>query len=213
MAAVMTLPSRPARVVVGVSGATGTVLAMTVLRMLGDAGVERHLVVSPSARRTAAWELPDERLDSHAEVVHSWRDIGATLASGSFLFDAMLVVPCSVKTLASIASGISDNLLIRAADVALKERRPLVLCVRESPLHLGHIRAMAAVTEFGAIVAPPMPAFYTHPLSLDEVVTHISARLLSLVGIGVPSAPTWRGDRGPQCEGQVRGSPTDSPHA
>ena len=186
--------ARPHRIVVGVSGATGSPLALRVLEMLGDAGVERHLVVSPSARRTAAHEIPGVRLSDHAEVHHSWRDIGAPIASGSFPFDAMLVVPCSVKTLSGIATGLADNLLTRAADVALKERRRLVLAVRETPLHLGHLRAMASVTEFGAIVAPPMPAYYVRPQSVEDITDHACARLLSLVGIEVPGAAVWTGE-------------------
>jgi flavin prenyltransferase len=188
--------ARPLRIVVGVSGATGSPLAKRVLEMLGDAGVERHLVVSPSARRTAAHEIPGVRLADLAETHYSWRDIGAPIASGSFPFDAMLVVPCSVKTLSAIATGVTDNLLTRAADVALKERRRLVLAVRETPLHLGHLRAMATATEIGAIVAPPMPAYYLRPQSIGEVTEHICARLLALVGIEVAGAPVWSGEPG-----------------
>ena len=169
-------------------------LAVRTLELLGAAGVERHLVVSPSARRTAAYELPGVRLDRHAEVVHGWRDIGASIASGSYPVDAMLVVPCSVKTLSSIAAGVSENLLLRAADVTLKERRRLVLCVRETPLHLGHLRAMVAVTEIGAIVAPPMPAFYTAPGSVADLVDHMVGRMLSLIGVPVPGTAQWQGD-------------------
>jgi 4-hydroxy-3-polyprenylbenzoate decarboxylase len=183
----------PRRVIVGVSGATGTALAVRALQMLGAAGVERHLVVSPSARRTAAYEMPDVKFERDAEVVHQWRDIGASIASGSYPVDAMLVIPCSVKTLSAIAAGVSENLLVRAADVTLKERRRLVLCVRETPLHLGHLRAMVTATEIGAIIAPPMPAFYTAPESLDDVVDHIVARMLSLIGVHVPGAPPWEG--------------------
>jgi polyprenyl P-hydroxybenzoate/phenylacrylic acid decarboxylase-like protein len=192
--------ARPHRIVVGVSGATGSPLALRVLEMLGDAGVERHLVVSPSARRTAAHEIPGVRFADHAEVHHSWRDIGASIASGSFPFDAMLVVPCSVKTLSGIAMGLSDNLLTRAADVALKERRRLVLAVRETPLHLGHLRAMATVTEIGAIVAPPMPAYYVRPQTVEDITDHACARLLSLVGIEVPGAAVWTGEPRAACD-------------
>ncbi|KAB8191678.1 UbiX family flavin prenyltransferase [Nonomuraea phyllanthi] len=182
----------PRRVVVGVSGATGTALAVRALQLLGAAGVERHLIVSPAARRTAAYELPEATFD--AEVVHNFRDIGASIASGSYPVDAMIVIPCSVKTLGAIASGVSENLLVRAADVTLKERRRLVLCVRETPLHLGHLRAMVTATEIGAIIAPPMPAFYSMPESLDDVVDHIVARALSLIGVHVPGAPPWQGE-------------------
>lgn len=184
----------PRRVVVGVTGATGSPLALRVLQMLGDAGVERHLVVSPAARRTAAHELPGVSLRDHADVHHSWRDIGAPIASGSFPFDAMLVVPCSVRTLSAIATGISDNLIARAADVTLKERRRLVLALRETPLHLGHLRMMTTVTEIGAIVAPPMPAYYVRPQSVEDLTDHTCARLLSLVGVDVPGAVVWTGE-------------------
>jgi 4-hydroxy-3-polyprenylbenzoate decarboxylase len=197
----VTAPARPQRIVVGVTGATGSVLALRVLQMLGDAGAERHLVVSPSARRTAAYELPGVRLRDHADVHHSWRDIGAPIASGSFPFDAMLVVPCSVKTLSGVATGMSDNLITRAADVALKERRRLVLAMRETPLHLGHLRMMTTVTEIGAIVAPPMPAYYTRPRSVEELTDHTCTRLLSLVGIEVPGAVVWTGE--PRGDGDV----------
>jgi 4-hydroxy-3-polyprenylbenzoate decarboxylase len=125
-------------------------------------------------------------------VVHNFRDIGASIASG-YPVDGMIVIPCSVKTLGAIASGVSENLLVRAADVTLKERRRLVLCVRETPLHLGHLWAMVTATEIGAIIAPPMPAFYSNPESLDDVVDHIVARALSLIGVHVPAAPPWQG--------------------
>jgi 4-hydroxy-3-polyprenylbenzoate decarboxylase len=177
-----------------VSGATGTALAVRVLELLGESGAESHLIVSPAARRTAAYELPDARLDDLADVVYPWRDIGASIASGSFPVDAMIVVPCSVKTLSSIASGVSNNLIGRAADVTLKERRRLILSVRETPLHLGHLRSMAAVTEYGAIVAPPMPAFYAQPATVQDIVDHSAARLLSLIGIEVPNSTQWQGD-------------------
>ncbi|MBC6460508.1 UbiX family flavin prenyltransferase [Actinomadura sp. HBU206391] len=193
----------PYRVIVGVSGATGTALAVRTLELLGAAGVERHLVVSPAAKRTAAYEMPEARLEEHAEVVYPWRDIGATIASGSYRVDAMLVVPCSVKTLSAIAAGVSENLLVRAADVTLKERRRLVLCVRETPLHLGHLRAMVTATEIGAIVAPPMPAFYTSPGSVEDVVEHIVTRMLSLIGVHVPGASEWQGDH-PAASGRPR---------
>ena len=183
------------RVVVGVTGASGTALALRVLELLNQVGAESHLVVSPSAKRTAAYEMPGARLEDLADVVYPWRDIGAPIASGSFPFDAMLVVPCSVKTLSSIASGVSENLIGRAADVTLKERRRLVLSVRETPLHLGHLRSMAAVTEYGGIVAPPMPAFYVHPQSVQDIVDHSASRLLSLIGVEVPGRAIWEGDR------------------
>jgi 4-hydroxy-3-polyprenylbenzoate decarboxylase len=191
----------PRRVIVGVSGATGTALALRTLEMLGTAGVERHLVVSPAARRTAAYELPDAEFEKHAEVVHNFRDIGASIASGSYPVDAMVVMPCSVRTLSAIASGAAENLLVRAADVTLKERRRLVLCVRETPLHLGHLRAMVTATEIGAIIAPPMPAFYIAPESVGDLVNHTVARTLSLIGVEVPGADPWLGTAPSRADG------------
>ncbi|MFD0851308.1 UbiX family flavin prenyltransferase, partial [Actinomadura adrarensis] len=162
--------------------------------LLGAAGIERHLIVSPAARRTAAYEMPDVEFDKHADVVHHHRDIGASIASGSYPVDAMLVIPCSVKTLGAIAAGVSENLLVRAADVTLKERRRLVLCVRETPLHLGHLRAMVTATEIGAIIAPPVPAFYTAPESVDDLIDHSVTRMLSLIGVEVPGTAQWQGE-------------------
>jgi polyprenyl P-hydroxybenzoate/phenylacrylic acid decarboxylase-like protein len=182
------------RIVVGVAGASGTVLASSVLSLLGAAGVERHLVVSPAAKRTGLFELPALRLESLAEVIYSWRDIGAPIASGAFPTDGMIVVPCSIRTLSSIAYGITDSLISRAADVTLKERRRLVLSVRESPFHLGHLRAMIAVTEAGAIVAPPVPMFYGKPETVPQLVEQMSGRLVSLLGIANSAAPPWLGD-------------------
>ena len=185
---------RRPRVVVAVTGATGSVLAREVLRKLGERDVERHLVVSSAGRRTARYEVPDVQLEGLAEHSYGWRDIGARLASGSFQVEAMIVVPCSANTLSSIAHGISDNLITRCADVTLKERRRLVLCFRETPLHLGHIRAMELVTSMGAVVMPPVVAYYTHPASLDEVNDHIATRLVGLVGFDLPTDYQWQGE-------------------
>jgi polyprenyl P-hydroxybenzoate/phenylacrylic acid decarboxylase-like protein len=192
------------RLVVAVTGASGTMLARSVLLGLGEAGIERHLVLSAAGHRTASFELPGEPLSKLAEVVYSWRDIGAPIASGSYPTDGMLVVPCSIRTLSSIAYGISDTLLTRAADVTLKERRRLVLSVRETPLHLGHLRAMVAATEAGAIVAPPMPAFYDRPATVDELVDQMAARLLGLFGVPLPGASRWAGDGRRTEAGQAR---------
>ena len=189
----MTASARPSRLVVGVTGATGAAVAEQVLTLLDGSGVERHLVVSPSGRRSATYELGRD-LEPLADEVHPWKDIGAPLASGSFRFDAMVVVPCSVRTLSDIAYGHTDNLISRAADVALKERRRLVLGFRETPLHLGHLRAMTAVTEAGAIVAPLMPAFYLRPVSTHEIVTQLAHRLLDLAGFPVEGAAEWTGE-------------------
>jgi polyprenyl P-hydroxybenzoate/phenylacrylic acid decarboxylase-like protein len=184
----------PPRVVVGVTGATGAAVAASVLRVLGELGVERHLIVSPSGRRSALFEIGQEPLEFGADHVHRWRDIGAPVASGSFPFDAMAVVPCSVRTLSAIAYGHADNLIARAADVTLKERRRLVLAFRETPLHLGHLRAMTAVTEAGAIVAPLMPAFYTRPATVADIVDQMAYRLCDLLGFRSPAAPVWTGE-------------------
>lgn len=189
----MTSPSPTSRLVVGVTGATGAGVAERVLTLLDGSDVERHLVVSPSGRRSANYELGRD-IEHLADVVHPWKDIGAPLASGSFRFDAMIVVPCSVKTLSDIAYGSTDNLIARAADVALKERRRLVLGFRETPLHLGHLRAMTAVTESGAVVAPLMPAFYLRPASVDEIVTQLAHRLLDLAGFPVDGQAEWTGE-------------------
>ncbi len=188
------IPARRCRIVVGVTGASGTLLAQAVLSLLGSSGVERHLVVSPAARRTALFELSSPELESLAEVVYGWRDIGAPIASGSFSTGGMIVVPCSIRTLSSIAYGITDSLISRAADVTLKERRRLVLSVRESPFHLGHIRAMAAATEAGAIVAPPVPMFYGKPKTIEEMAAQMAGRFVSLLGIPNAAEHEWPGD-------------------
>lgn len=198
---------RPRRVIVGVTGATGAAVAERVLELLGEQEVERHLVISPAGRRSVDHELGRD-LSGLAEVAHRWRDIGATLASGSYRCDAMIVVPCSVNTLSAIAYGHTDNLLTRAADVTLKERRRLVLGFRETPLHLGHLRAMTAATEIGAIVAPLMPAFYTGATTVAELVDHLAARLLDVAGFPVPDATEWPGlepGRTPGANGRTTG--------
>lgn len=181
------------RLVVGVTGATGAAVAHRLLTLLDGRGVERHLVISPAGRRTAIFELGHD-FDGLAEHAHPWRDIGAPIASGSFRFDAMVVVPCSVRTLSAIAYGTTDNLIARAADVALKERRRLVLGFRETPLHLGHLRALTAATEAGAVVAPLVPAFYLRMSTVDEVVDQLAHRLLDLAGFPLADAPAWTGE-------------------
>lgn len=190
------------RVVVGISGASGAVLGVRAVELLAEAGLEVHLVVSRAARRTLTHEVgPDagRRLAALATVEHPIEDVGASIASGSFRTAGMLVAPCSIRTLSAISASAADNLLVRAADVHLKERRRLVLLVRESPLHLGHIRAMAQVTEIGAIVAPPVPAFYLMPRTIEEMVDHTARRaidLLSLRAAGL-AGPEWQGE--PDC--------------
>lgn len=186
------------RLVVGVTGATGAIYAVRLLQALrGVDDVESHLVVSPPGVLNIKYELNLSRQDVHAlaDKVYSFRDVGATLSSGGFATAGMVVAPCSMRTLAAVAHGLSDNLITRAADVTLKERRRLVMMVRETPLNLTHLRNMTAVTEMGGIIFPPLPAFYHHPKSLDEMVDHTVARVLDLFDIQVPG-PRWEGVAG-----------------
>jgi len=183
------------RLVVGVTGATGATYAVHLLRALqGVPDVESHLVVSPAGVLNIKYELGLTRQEVHAlaDKVYSFRDVGATLASGGFATMGMVVVPCSMRTLAAVAHGLSDNLVTRAADVTLKERRRLVMLVRETPFNLAHLRNMTAVTEMGGIIFPPLPAFYHHPATIDEMVQHTVARVLELFDITVPG-PHWEG--------------------
>lgn len=178
--------STPQRLIIAITGASGVVYGVRLLQVLRALPEwETHLVLSASGVLTAAQELDATRaeIESLADVVHNARDIGAALSSGSFRTAGMVVAPCSMKTLAGIAHGLSDNLVSRAADVVLKERRRLVLMVRETPLNLAHLRNMTAATEMGAIVFPPVPAFYARPASLDDMVNHTVGRVLDLFGI------------------------------
>ena len=186
----------PRRLIVGISGASGTVYGLRALQLLGGSDIETHLVVSRAGDLTRAHELAEsaQELRALATVHYLIADIGAAIASGSFRTMGMLVAPCSVSTLAEVATGVTSNLLSRAADVTLKERRRLVLMVRETPLHLGHIRNMLAVTEVGAIVMPPVPAFYARPASIDDIVTATVARALDLFGIDTGRLPRWGED-------------------
>ncbi len=181
------------RLVVGVSGASGTAYAVRTLELARKAGVETHLVVTSAGQQTRAHEtdLDARSLAAMADVTYRPADVGAAIASGSFRTAGMLVVPCSVRTLSAIAYASNDNLLTRAADVTLKERRRLVLLVRETPLTLGHLRAMQAATESGAVVMPPVPAFYLRPRSVADIVDHTVGRALDLFGIDVPDLPRW----------------------
>jgi 4-hydroxy-3-polyprenylbenzoate decarboxylase len=191
--------TRPRRLVVGISGATGIAYGIRVLQLARMAGVETHLTVTAAGQQTRAYETDLSAREVHAlaDHVHRPADIGASIASGSFPTDGMIVAPCSIRTLSAIAYSHGDNLLTRAADVTLKERRRLVLMVRETPLSLGHLRAMTAATEMGAVIMPPVPAFYLRPGSLDEVVMHSAARCLDLLGFPVPELPRWGEDFGP----------------
>lgn len=181
------------RVVVGISGATGIAYGVRVLELARKAGAETHLVVTPAGQQTRAYEteLSARDLAAMADVVYRPADIAAAIASGSFRTDGMIVAPCSARSLSSIAYGHGDTLLTRAADVTLKERRRLVLLVRETPLTLGHLRAMSAATESGAIVMPPVPAFYLRPKNIDDIVDHTAGRALALLGIDVDGLPSW----------------------
>jgi 4-hydroxy-3-polyprenylbenzoate decarboxylase len=189
---------RPRRIVVGITGATGAVYGVRLLaRLQGVPGVETHLVVSDAASLTLHQEVGMQRreVEALAHVVHKNREIGASIASGSFQTDGMVIAPCSMKTLAAVAHGLADNLVARAADVILKERRRLVLMVRETPLNLAHLRNMTAVTEMGGIIFPPLPSFYHRPASIDEMVDHTLDRVLDLLGIENVAAPRWSGMR------------------
>lgn len=177
------------RIVVGISGASGAIYGIRLLEVLQSAvDIETHLVLSPAARRTIPLEtdLNVEQVEALAFRSYKSADIAASISSGSFRAHAMIVAPCSMKTVSGIATSYSDNLLLRAADVMLKDRRPLVLLVRETPLHLGHLRLLVQVTEIGAIVMPPVPAFYHRPTTLDEVIDQTVNRALDLLGVDLP---------------------------
>ena len=204
----------PRRIVVGISGASGAVYGVRLLQALqGMAGVESHLVVSDAGWRTLRHELAlaPAAVQALADVAHELDDVGAAIASGSFAAHGMVVAPCSMRTLAAIAQAQSDNLLTRAADVMLKERRRLVLLTRETPLHLGHLRNMVAATELGAIVCPPVPAFYQRPGTVDEIVLHSVARALDLLGLPHDLAPRWQGL--PSAAGTIESMAASARHA
>lgn len=185
------------RLVVGVTGATGAIYALRLLQAVrAIGGVETHLVLSASGILNVEHELKMSRQDLDAMADHSYgvRDVGATIASGSFATMGMVITPCSMRTLAAVAHGLSDNLITRAADVTLKERRRLILMVRETPFNLAHLRNMTAVTEMGGIIFPPLPAFYHQPSSIDELVDHTVSRVLDLVGLD-STVVQWAGLR------------------
>ncbi|WP_180125850.1 UbiX family flavin prenyltransferase [Rhodoferax sp. BLA1] len=186
----------PKRIVVAISGASGAVYGVRLLQLLRElGGVETHLVVSDAGWLNLQQELdlPREQVEALADVVYPVRNIGGQLASGSFQCDGMVIAPCSMRTLAAVAHGLSDNLITRAADVMLKERRRLVLMVRETPLNLAHLRNMTSVTEMGGIVFPPVPAFYNKPQSIAELVDHTVSRVIDLLGLPQPNSPRWSG--------------------
>jgi len=188
--------SKP-RIIVGISGASGIVYGIEVLKALRSLGIETHLVVTQSAKVTLSQEtsLKFAELTDLADVNYANADIGAAIASGSFRTLGMLVAPCSIRTLSEIATGVTSSLLSRSADVVLKERRRLVLMVRETPLHAGHLESMLRVTHMGAIVNPPVPAFYTQPESIDDIVQQSVGRVLDLFGLDSGMVKRWEGNQ------------------
>ena len=184
-----------ARLIVGISGASGTIYGVRLLEMLRKAEIETHLVMSRSAEMTLAYETDYKPKDVRAlaAVHYSVTDIGAAISSGSFPTMGMIVAPCSIRTMSEIASGVTASLLSRAADVVLKEKRRLVLAIRETPLHVGHLRSMTVLAEIGGVIAPIVPAFYNRPRTVDDIVNHTCGRLLDLFGIDIGTVKRWKG--------------------
>ena len=184
------------RLIVGITGASGAIYGVRLLELLRATDIETHLIISRAGQTTLAAEtnLKVADVEALADVVHQNTDIAAACSSGSFRTLGMVIAPCSIKTMGEIATGVTPNLISRAADVALKERRRVVLMLRETPLHLGHIRSMAAVTEAGAVVYPPVPAFYAQPKSLEEMVDHTLGRVLDLFDIDIGTVRRWSGE-------------------
>jgi len=196
------------RIIVGISGATGAIYGIRLLQLFRSVdSIETHLVMTPAARRTVLLETEYslDDVEALADCVHRSADIAASISSGSFRSMGMIVAPCSMKTVSGIATSYSDNLLLRAADVTLKERRPLVLLVRETPMHLGHLRLLTQVAELGGIVMPPVPAFYHRPTSLEEVIDHTLNRALDLLNIELKQDlfARWKGPPGHSDQGKV----------
>ena len=195
------MPRKPAetlkkdRVAVGISGASGVAYGIRLLEALSELGTESHLVMSKAAEMTIAYETPlkPKQVAAKADRTYAVGDIGAPLASGTFKTKGMIVAPCSVRSWSEIATGVTTNLLTRAADVTLKERRPLVLIVRETPLHVGHLRTLAQLAEMGAIILPPVPAFYDEPHKISDFVDQIAGRALDLLGYDWPKRKRWNG--------------------
>lgn len=191
-----TSPSPKQRLIIAITGATGSVYGVRLLQVLqANPDVETHLLISEAGVLNLHQELDMKRKDveAFADVVHHVRDVGASIASGSFQSDGMVIAPCSMKTLASVAHGMSDNLITRAADVVLKERRRLILMVRETPFNLAHLRNMTAVTEMGGIIFPPLPGFYHRPQSIQEMVDHTVGRVLDMFALPHELTPRWQG--------------------
>lgn len=186
----------PKRMIIGISGASGVTYGVRLLQLLRNAGVETHLVMSKTAEQTFAYEtdLKIAEVRALANVNHAIDDMASAISSGSFRTTGMIVAPCSMRSMSEIASGVTTTLLTRAADVVLKERRRLVLMVRETPLHTGHLRTMTALSEMGTIIAPPVPAFYARPESLDDMVEHTVGRVLDLYDIDIGAVRRWGED-------------------
>lgn len=184
------------RLVIGLSGASGIIYGLRALDALSELGIERHLVASKAAEMTLSYEtgLKPSSLKTKTDFLYKMPDVGASIASGSFQTEGMLIAPCSVRTMSEIATGVTSSLLTRAADVVLKERRRLVLMVRETPFHLGHLRTMQRLTEMGAIIMPPLPAFYAHPTSVEDIVDQSVGRALDLFGLEWSATRRWGED-------------------
>jgi 4-hydroxy-3-polyprenylbenzoate decarboxylase len=189
------MSKQAARLIVGISGASGTIYGVRILEMLRDAEIETHLVMSKSAEMTLVYEtdLKPKDVRALASVNYSVADIGAAISSGSFPTMGMVIAPCSIRTMSEIASGVTASLLSRAADVVLKEKRRLVLALRETPLHVGHLRSMTTLAEIGAVVAPIVPALYNRPKTVDDIINHTCGRLLDLFGIDTGMVKRWEG--------------------
>ncbi len=188
--------SAPQRLIVGISGASGVVYGVRLLEVLRETAIETHLVMSRAAEVTLAYEMKRKVADIEAlaDVVHANADIGASISSGSFKTMGMVIAPCSIRSLSELAGGVTSSLLTRAADVVLKERRRLVLLVREAPLHTGHLRTMTTASELGAIVFPPVPAFYSNPQTIDDLIDHTVGRMLDLFDVDAGLVKRWGED-------------------
>jgi 4-hydroxy-3-polyprenylbenzoate decarboxylase len=193
---------QPARLIVGISGASGVLYGIRLLELLRPTDIETHLVISRSAEITIAQETDRKIADVRAlaDASYAVGDIGALIASGSQPSMGMVIAPCSIKTLSEIATGVTSTLLTRAADVVLKERRRLILMVRETPLHAGHLKSMLAVTEMGAVVSPPVPAFYAKPESIGQMVDHTVGRLMDLFDVDIGTVSRWKSSQRPRSE-------------
>ena len=186
----------PQRLIIGISGASGVIYGIRALELLRDTDVETHLVMSKSAEMTMGYEvdMKPSAVRELADVAHAVGDVGASISSGSCKTTGMLVLPCSIRTMSEISTGVTSSLLSRAADVVLKERRRLVLAVRETPLHTGHLRTMTELSEMGAVVAPIVPAFYARPTTIDDIIDHTVGRLLDLFDLNVGVVDRWKDD-------------------